>query len=116
MTPVDVLSERPPGSAGETPYVAIAPPWFVGGFALIAVPTTYVTGVVYWRFVGGPTLIVMLTPAVVKPAAFVAVTVYVAAAVTTVGVPEMTPVVVLSVSPAGSAGETPYDVIAPPML
>jgi hypothetical protein len=50
----------------------------------------------------------------VEPAAFVAVTVYVAAAVAVVGVPVITPVVVLSVRPAGSAGATAYEATAPP--
>jgi hypothetical protein len=50
----------------------------------------------------------------VEPAAFVAVTVYVAAAVAVVGVPVITPVVVLSVRPAGNAGVTAYEATAPP--
>ena len=42
----------------------------------------------------------------VTPAVYVAVIVYAAAAVTVVGVPEITPVVVLIDKPAGSAGLT----------
>jgi hypothetical protein len=48
----------------------------------------------------------MLMPAVVLPAALVAVTTYAPASVTVVGVPEMTPVEVLRLRPGGSAGET----------
>jgi hypothetical protein len=44
--------------------------------------------------------------AVVEPPELVAVTVYFACAATAVGVPEMTPVVALMASPAGSVGET----------
>jgi hypothetical protein len=44
--------------------------------------------------------------AVVDPAEFEAVTVYVASAEVAVGVPEIAPVVLLMVKPAGSAGTT----------
>jgi hypothetical protein len=53
-----------------------------------------------------PVVTVMLTPAVVPPAEFVAVTTYVATAATVVGIPETTPVAVFKLRPAGSAGET----------
>jgi hypothetical protein len=46
------------------------------------------------------------TPTVVEPPEFVAVTVYVAVAVTAVGVPEIIPVRTLSERPAGNAGLT----------
>jgi hypothetical protein len=45
-------------------------------------------------------------PNVVLPVAFVAVIVYVACAAVAVGVPEIVPLVVLSETPAGSAGLT----------
>ena len=47
---------------------------------------------------------------------FVAVTTYVADAVTVVAVPLMTPVEVLRVKPAGKAGETDQLEIGPPVL
>ena len=53
------------------------------------------------------------TSKVVDPPEFVAVTTYPAVAETAVGVPEITPVVVLNESPAGSAGEIEYDVTLP---
>jgi hypothetical protein len=40
ITPVDVLSVKPAGSAGNTEYDATAPPDDVGVFAVIAVPVT----------------------------------------------------------------------------
>ena len=46
----------------------------------------------------------------------VAVTVYVATTVAVVGVPVITPVPVLRLSPAGKAGLIEYDVGAPPLL
>jgi hypothetical protein len=49
---------------------------------------------------------VIVRTAVVLPAEFVAVTVYVEVGETTVGFPEMTPIEVLRLRPPGSAGET----------
>jgi hypothetical protein len=60
------------------------------------------------RLVGAGTgaLTEIATVAVVDPAEFEAVTVYVASAEVAVGVPEIAPVVLLMVKPAGSAGTT----------
>ena len=58
----------------------------------------------------------MITGAVVLPAVLVPVTVYVAWAAAAVGVPEMMPVVALRASPAGRAGDTAYEAMAPPVL
>ena len=63
-----------------------------------------------------PVPIVMLTPTVVLPAAFVAVTVYTAVAATALGVPEMMPVEVFKLRPDGRSGDTEYDATAPPVL
>ena len=61
---------------------------------------------------------VILTPLVVDPQELVAVTVYVAVATpaVVVGVPVISPVVVFNDKPAGNAGDTEYDVGAPPPL
>src|SRR5438105_1061205 len=59
-------------------------------------------------------LTVMFTTAVVLPPEFDAVTVKVAAAMTTEGMPEMTPVIGSSDRPTGSAGDTEYEVTLPP--
>ncbi len=56
-----------------------------------------------------------MTDAVSVPPVFVAVTVYEAEDVTVVGVPEIAPVVLDSVSPAGSEGDTDQEVTAPPL-
>jgi len=56
----------------------------------------------------------MVTVAVALPPVFDAVTVYVAAEVMAVGVPEMVPVDASSDRPDGSAGDTLHDVTAPP--
>ena len=57
---------------------------------------------------------VMSRAAVVLPPALLAVTVQVARAATAVGVPEMTPVAELRLSPGGSGGETEYALTLPP--
>ena len=44
MTPVEVFSVRPAGSAGETEYETTAPPMLVGVLAVIAVSLVYVAG------------------------------------------------------------------------
>ena len=59
---------------------------------------------------------VIVSEAVANPPVLVAVTVYAAVAVIAVGVPVITPVVVLKLSPAGSAGETEYETTGPPPL
>tara|TARA_B100000925_G_scaffold113195_1_gene83791 strand:+ start:1544 stop:1771 length:228 start_codon:yes stop_codon:yes gene_type:complete len=56
-----------------------------------------------------------VTVAVSVPPVFVAVTVYEAEDVTVVGVPEIAPVVLDRVRPAGSEGETDQEVTAPPL-
>ena len=53
--------------------------------------------------------------AVALPPLLVAVTVYVADEVIAVGVPEITPVEVLKVSPAGSDGDTAQVTTVPPL-
>ena len=53
----------------------ILPPALVGLFAVMAVPTVYVTGVVYVRLVGATAFTVMLTVAESMPASLLAVTV-----------------------------------------
>ena len=62
--------------------------------------------VVYVRELGGISLIAMLRALVVEPTLLVAVTIYVPAAVTTVGVPEITPVEVFKLIPNGKEGLT----------
>ena len=56
----------------------------------------------------------MVTVAVSLPPEFVAVTVYVVAVLSSVGVPEMVPSVVLKVRPAGRVAEMVHDVMSPP--
>lgn len=59
-------------------------------------------------------LTTMVTLAVSVPPVLVAVMVYDAEDVTAVGVPLMSPVEVSSDKPAGSDGETEYEMIVPP--
>ena len=57
----------------------------------------------------------IVTDAVSVPPVLVAVTAYDAEAVTVVGVPEIAPVVLDRVRPAGSEGDTDQEVTAPPL-
>ena len=59
---------------------------------------------------------VSVTVVVALPVTFVAVIVYVAVAVITVGVPDIIPVVVLNDRPAGKAGLIDQLTTAPPVL
>jgi hypothetical protein len=60
-------------------------------------------------------LTTIVTDAVSVPPVLVAVTVYTAEEVTVVGVPEIAPVVLDRVRPAGSEGDTDQEVTAPPV-
>ena len=62
---------------------------------------------------GWTSLTTIVTDAVSVPPVLVAVTVYTAEEVTVVGVPEMAPVVLDRVRPAGSVGDTDQEVTAP---
>ena len=64
---------------------------------------------------GWTSLTTMVTFAVSVPPVLVAVTVYTAEDVTVVGVPEIAPVVLDRVRPAGSVGDTDQEVTAPPL-
>ena len=119
IIPVEVLRLSPAGRVGDTEYVTIAPPLLLGVLDGIAVPIEYTAGLTeYVRLLGAitPVFTVMLRPAVALPATLVAVTTYAVAGVTVVGVPEMAPLAVLRLRPVGSAGDTEYVAIAPPLL
>ena len=64
---------------------------------------------------GWTSLTTIVTDAVSVPPVFVAVIVYDADAVTVVGVPEIAPVVLDRVNPAGSDGEIDHVTTAPPL-
>ena len=68
----------------------------------------------YVRLVGEAMPIVMESVAVSEPARLVAIIVYVVEDVTVVGVPVITPEVVLNVNPDVSEGEIEYEETAPP--
>ena len=105
MAPVVLLSVKPAGKAGETVKLSTTPVT-VAIFGAIATLFPYVAGFEeYARPDGGP-LTTMVRLTVVAPARFFAVTVYAAEAVAVVGVPVIVPVVLLSVKPAGKAGDT----------
>ena len=74
MWPFPRFRIRLAGRGGRTEYDVIVPPPLLGIRAAMGVETVYVTGDVYWRFVGAAASTVMFTIAVVMPEAFMAVT------------------------------------------
>jgi hypothetical protein len=117
ITPVAGFRVSPCGSAGETLYAVTAPPELVGVFPGIGTPLVYTAvGEEYASPVGGASFTVIEIAAVVLPPEFDAVTVYVAAGATAIGVPEITPDVALRASPEGSGGQTVNPATAPPPL
>ena len=73
---------------------------------MMAVFFVYTFGEVYDSALGAMSFTVIDTPKVVDPPVLVAVTVYVASAVTAFGVPVIAPVEVFNERPAGSEGAT----------
>ena len=59
---------------------------------------------------------VIVTVVVILPPVFVALTVYIVVALTTVGVPDISPVAVSNRRPAGSAGVIVQDTTGPPFV
>ena len=105
ITPVAVFNDNPVGNAGDMEYAVTLP--VTEGFRLAIVePTVKILGDVYVKAVGAISVMAITTSKLVLPPGFVAVTVYGAEGVITVGVPEIIPVVVFNVNPAGNAGET----------
>ena len=70
----------------------------------------------YESAIGATSFTVTETPNETDPPELVAVTVYVAVAETTLGVPEIIPVVVSSDNPLGKVGETLYETTFPVMV
>ena len=115
MAPVEESRDKPAGSDGETDQEVIAPPLVVGVNVVMAVPFSKVREVELYEIEGATSLTTMVKVAVSVPPVFVAVTVYDAEEVMAVGVPEIAPVEVSRVTPAGSDGETDHDVTVPPV-
>ena len=108
-------SASPVGSAGLEAQEVTVPPAFAGVLDAIAVPLVKVYGLPLYEIDGGGSFTAMLTVVLPLPPVLVAVMVYVAAAVTAVGVPEIAHRLE-SERPVGSAGETAHETIGPPEL
>jgi len=115
MAPVEVSRAKPAGSDGETEYEMTVPPVDATEAVVMAVPLVKVKEFVLYVIDGAISLTTMVTLAVSVPPVLVAVMVYEALEVTAVGVPLMAPVEVSSDKPAGSDGETEYEMIVPPL-
>jgi len=106
IAPVEVSSDKPAGSDGDTEYETTVPPLDVTVAVVMAVPLVNVKEFVLYAIDGAISLTTMVTVAVSLPPVLVAVIVYEAEDVTAVGVPLMAPVVVSRDNPAGSDGDT----------
>ena len=116
ISPVEVENVRPAGSDGETDQETTLPPLEVGVVAVIAESLVSVNELGLYVIEEGMTsLTTTVIVAVALPPLLVAVTVYDADEVIAVGVPEITPVVVLKESPVGSDGDTDHVMTVPPL-
>ena len=116
IVPSEVSNDRPAGRVGEIDHDVTAPPLAEGVTDVMAVPLVSVNVAgLYVREDGMTSFTVMVTVAVSLPPVFEAVIVYVVDVLSSVGVPEMLPSVVLNVKPAGSVAEMDHVVTAPPL-
>ena len=110
-----MFNASPAGKAGDRLYERMVPPLAVGAIAWIAVPRTKASRLGYVKALGATSFTVRVSEKVVLPPLLVAVTVKEVDANSTVGVPEMTPVIGSSTKPAGKLGEMLYWVTGPPL-
>ena len=73
MSPVEVSSDKPAGSDGETEYETTVPPVDVTDVVVIAVPFVNVNEFVLYEMTGAISLTTMVTLAVSVPPVLVAV-------------------------------------------
>ena len=73
MSPVEVSSDKPAGSDGDTEYETTAPPVDVTDVVVIAVPLVNVNGLVLSEITGAISLTTMVMEAVSLPPVLVAV-------------------------------------------
>ena len=72
-TPVEVSSDNPAGSDGDTDHVTTVPPVDVGDVVVIAVPLVNVKELVLYEMTGAMSLTTMVIVAVSLPPVLVAV-------------------------------------------
>src|SRR5262249_20370509 len=107
ITPDTGSRLRPAGSGGLTQDDEMVPPPLLRALGWMAVLTVYWVGVVaYANAVGAGSRTAIATVQLALPPELVAVMVYAAAGLTTVGVPLMIPEAGSSARPPGSAGDT----------
>ena len=73
MSPVEVSSDKPAGSDGETEYETTAPPVEVTAAVVIAVPLVNVNELVLYEITGAMSLTTMVMEAVSLPPVLLAV-------------------------------------------
>ena len=115
IAPVEVEKARPAGSVDEIAQDVTVPPLEVGVMVVMVESLLNVRKLgLYVTEDGATSLTTMVTVAVPLPPAFVAVIVYCAEDVIAVGVPDMAPVELEMLSPAGNVGEIVHAATGPP--
>ena len=116
IAPVEVSKDKPAGSVGVTDQEVIAPPLAVGVAVVMVTSFVNEKGLpLKATDAGAASLTTMVTVVVALPPVLVAVTVYAAEDVITVGVPEISPVEVSKMRPVGRLGETCQVTTSPPL-
>ena len=106
-TPVEVLKDKPLGTDGLMAHEVMVPePIMVGesGRSLLAVLLVMVKSFGEYAIVGTSSLTSMVMVVVSTPPLFLTVIVYVVLVDNSVGVPEISPVLISKLNPAGKAG------------
>ena len=106
-TPVEVLKDKPLGTDGLMAHEVMVPePVMVGesGRSLLAVLLVMVKSFGEYAIVGTSSLTSMVMVVVSTPPLFLTVIVYVVLVDNSVGVPEISPVLISKLNPAGKAG------------
>jgi hypothetical protein len=110
-----MLKNRPAGSAGEIDQSEATPPVEIGVAFVIVVPLVKMYELGEYVIEGGASFTIIVMVVVTLPPVLFPVTVYVLYGVIADGVPLISPVVVSSNNPCGSAGEIDQDTTAPPL-
>ena len=117
MVPVPPSRKSPPGSSGTTVQEVASPQLVKGRFGAMVIPSWYIgLGSVYPRAQGGWTMTESVSRKVVVPALLLAVIRYSVDGEMMVGVPLMTPLEPLIVSPSVSSGSQDQVVGDPPSM
>lgn len=117
IAPVEVENDRPAGSVDEIDQDVTAPPLEVGVTVVMVESLLNVRKLgLYVTEDGATSLTTIVNVVVPLPPAFVAVTVYVPDDVIAVGVPDIAPVELEMLRPAGNVGDIVHAATGPPLV